>query len=57
MFAGKLMMVAGLTALSLAVPAMAQKDGDSSGKERDPNEVVCEKSGVSVAGLPPRRRA
>lgn len=45
---GKFLALGAAAAIVSAVPAMAQKDDKSASKERDPNQVVCEK--VEVLG-------
>lgn len=45
---GKYLALGAAAALVSAVPAVAQKDDQSASKDRDPNQVVCEK--VEVLG-------
>ena len=45
---GKFLALGAAAAIVSAVPALAQKDDKSASKERDPNQVVCEK--VEVLG-------
>lgn len=45
---GKYLALGAAAALVSAVPAVAQKDDQSASKDRDPNQVVCEK--IEVVG-------
>jgi len=45
---GKYLALGAAAAMISAVPVLAQKDDQSASKERDPNQVVCEK--VEVLG-------
>jgi hypothetical protein len=45
---GKYLALGAAAAMVSAVPALAQKDGGSASKAKDPNQVVCEK--IEVLG-------
>ena len=43
---GRCLALGAAASMVFAVPALAQKNNESAGKAKDPNQVVCEKSEV-----------